>query len=500
MNKPLFVKQDYKVLLETPRGTRSGFRPLHWWVLGIAAAGGMLLFSSSPEEASARRADSLALALPGTGGEALETQAAQRLTRLPLPPAETSRPGPQDRPATTTETPPTAATAEPGEAARQPLTAATPSSPPPGRWHEARVKPGDSLARIFARLDLSPRELHAVMSLGKNVAALKRIHPGQKLQFRVDDQGRLLELKFEKDRLHALQVLRDAEGFSSREIARSPEHVTAHASATIDSSLFLAAQKAGLSDNLTMELAGIFGWDIDFALDIRAGDRFTVLYEELYLDGEKIGNGAILAAEFVNQGRVYRALRYTDTRGHSDYYTPQGKSMRKAFLRTPVAFSRISSRFSLGRKHPILNRIRAHKGVDYAAPYGTPVKATGDGKIVFRGAKGGYGKTVVLQHGSRYSTLYAHLSRFARSLKPGSRVRQGQVIGYVGQSGLATGPHLHYEFRVNGTHRNPLTVKLPAAAPIESRYRADFENHSRSLLAQLELVRERETQVALNRN
>ncbi|HEB99883.1 MAG TPA: M23 family peptidase [Thiotrichales bacterium] len=305
-------------------------------------------------------------------------------------------------------------------------------------------------------------------------------------------------MRYERNRLERLLVSRAADGFKAEVIERAPERATAHATATIDSSLFLAAQKAGLSDNLTMELAGIFGWDIDFALDIRRGDRFTVIYEELFLDGEKIGNGDILAAEFVNQGHVYRAVRYTDASGRTSYYAPDGHSMRKAFLRTPVAFSRISSRFSLGRKHPILNRIRAHKGVDYAAPYGTPIKATGDGKVIFIGRKGGYGKAVILRHGSRYTTLYAHMSRFARGLHSGSRVRQGQVIGYVGKSGLATGPHLHYEFRINGVHRNPLTVKLPAAAPIDRRYRADFEQKSRTLLAQLDLVRQSPTQVALN--
>jgi murein DD-endopeptidase MepM/ murein hydrolase activator NlpD len=238
-----------------------------------------------------------------------------------------------------------------------------------------------------------------------------------------------------------------------------------------------------------MELAGIFGWDIDFALDIREGDQFAVLYEGLYLDGERIGTGNILAAEFTNQGKLYRAVRYTDARGHTDYYAPDGHSMRKTFLRTPVSFTRISSRFNSGRKHPILNRIRAHKGVDYAAATGTPVKATGNGKIVLRGKKGGYGNTVVIQHGSSYSTLYAHLNNFARGKTVGSRVQQGEIIGYVGSTGLATGPHLHYEFRVNGVHRNPLTVKLPDAAPLPKKFREDFKLATENLIAQLELAK-----------
>ena len=246
-----------------------------------------------------------------------------------------------------------------------------------------------------------------------------------------------------------------------------------------------------------MELAGIFGWDVDFALDIREGDQFAVLYEQLYLDGERIGTGNILAAEFTNQGKIHRAVRYTDPQGHTDYYAPDGHSMRKTFLRTPVAFSRISSRFNLARKHPILNRIRAHKGVDYAASRGTPITATGNGKIDWLGKKGGYGNTIVIQHGSKYSTLYAHLNSYGRGLKKGSRVRQGQIIGYVGSSGLASGPHLHYEFRVDGVHRNPLTVKLPNAAPLPAKYRDQFKLASSNLLAQLETAKTTATVAAL---
>ena len=262
-----------------------------------------------------------------------------------------------------------------------------------------------------------------------------------------------------------------------------------HASAVIDNSLFQAAQEAGLSDSLTMELAGIFAWDIDFALDIRKGDEFTVLYEEQYLDGENIGEDSIIAAEFINRGEKHHAIRYTDESGNTDYYALDGKSMRKTFLRTPVEFSRISSRFSLGRKHPILNKIRAHKGVDYAAARGTPIKTTGNGKIAFLGKKGGYGNTIVIQQGSHYSTLYAHMSKFRSGLKTGSHVKQGQTIGYVGSTGLATGPHLHYEFRIDGVHRNPLTVKLPGAQPLAKQYRDDFDRKAEALLAQLDTVR-----------
>jgi murein DD-endopeptidase MepM/ murein hydrolase activator NlpD len=246
-----------------------------------------------------------------------------------------------------------------------------------------------------------------------------------------------------------------------------------------------------------MELAGIFGWDVDFALDIRSGDRFTLVYEELFLDGKKQRDGNIIAAEFNNRGKTYRALRYTNDEGVSDYFSPDGKSMRKAFIRTPVDFTRISSRFGK-RRHPTLNKMKNHHGVDYAAPRGTPIKAAGDGKLTFVGRKGGYGKTVKIQHGGKYSTLYAHMSRIKPGMRRGKKVRQGQTIGYVGSTGRSTGPHLHYEFRVNGVHRNPLRVRLPDAAPIHAKYKTDFLDKSRSLVARLDELTQ--TTIALNDN
>jgi len=205
---------------------------------------------------------------------------------------------------------------------------------------------------------------------------------------------------------------------------------------------------------------------------------------------EKLRDGPIIAAEFVNRGKTYRAVRYIDAEGRSNYYTPDGTAMRKAFLRTPVEFSRISSRFTLARRHPILNTIRAHKGVDYAAPAGTPVRSTSDGIIAFKGIKGGYGNVIELQHGSRYRTVYAHLSGFARNVRTGKHVSQGQIIGYVGQTGLASGPHLHYEFRVDGVHRNPLAVKVAQADPIGNRYRDDFIRQSQPLFAHLDVMKQ----------
>ncbi len=358
-----------------------------------------------------------------------------------------------------------------------------------GNWKKITIRDGDSLARIFAQEKIAASELHKILQSGPIARKLTRIYPGQTLSLRTAPEQGLLELVYEIDAMHSVRIRRQGDGYQARQVVKVPERRPTHATAIIDSSLFLAAQKAGLPENLAMELANLFGWDIDFALDIRAGDQFTVIYEELYLDGERIGTGNILAAEFINQGESYKAIRYADARGHIDYYTPEGRSLRKTFLRTPVSFTRISSRFSPGRKHPVLNRIRAHKGVDYAAPRGTPVKATGSGRIVWRGKKGGYGKTVIIQHGNQYRTLYAHLSSYKRGLKTGSRVQQGQIIGYVGSTGLATGPHLHYEFRVNGVHRNPLTVRLPAAAPLPAKYRDDFRRVSQTSLAMLELAK-----------
>ena len=363
-------------------------------------------------------------------------------------------------------------------------------------WQEIEVKKGDTLAGIFSRLGLSPQQLHALMSQGGAVNNLKKIFPGQILRISSSAEHGLVKLLYPIDKLSTLEITRNDDSFEVSTKHRTPETRIKHASGEIDSSLFLAAGRAGLSDSLTMELAGVFGWDIDFALDIRKGDQFTLLYEDKYLDGEFIGHGDILAAEFVNNGRRYQAVRYTDAGGKTDFYSLDGRSMRKAFLRTPVEIARISSGFNLKRKHPILNKIRAHKGVDYAAPRGTPIKATGNGKIVHRGKKGGYGKTIVIKHGTKYSTLYAHLSNYRKGQKVGSRVQQGDIIGYLGSTGLATGPHLHYEFRIDGVHRNPLRVKLPGAEPLKDKYRDDFNAKAEALLAQMDLVRS--IQVASN--
>ncbi|MEW8506912.1 MAG: peptidoglycan DD-metalloendopeptidase family protein [Candidatus Thiodiazotropha sp.] len=350
------------------------------------------------------------------------------------------------------------------------------------------IRNGDSLASIFKKHGLSANLLHRIVHSSDTAKKLTDIRPGEMLFLDMDEEQNFFGLRLQHSKIESLEITAVDDGFKAAELSRDVEVRTNQVSGTIENSFYIAAKEAGLSEQLIMKMAGIFGWDIDFALEIRSGDRFSVIFEEDYLDGEKLRDGAILGAEFINRGRSYRALLYTDDSGRSDYYSPDGRSMRKAFLRAPVDFRRISSRFTRERYHPVLGKKRPHRGVDYAAKTGTPIKAAGDGKIIHRGKKGGYGKTVIIKHGQTYTTLYAHLSRYNKKAKRGSKVKQGQTIGYVGKTGLATGPHLHYEFRVNGVYRNPLTVKLPAAKPIAKKYREDFELKIQPLLSKLDLI------------
>lgn len=336
-----------------------------------------------------------------------------------------------------------------------------------------RVKSGDSLAAIFKRAGLPKGTLPKVLALEDSKRYLRKIHPGDVIRIALNPKGGLDTLSFDIDAFHKLIVFSDEEQFASTIETASRETRVTSATGRIDSSLFLAAKDAGLSDNLVMGLVDIFAWDIDFAQDLRNGDHFSVVYEEILRDGKKISDGRILAAEFVNQNNQHRAVRFEHS-SRSGFYDPDGKALRKAFLRNAVKFSRISSRFKPKRWHPILKKWRAHRGVDYAARTGTPVRATGDGRIKTIGWVNGYGRVVMIQHGKRYLTVYGHLSKFARGLKKGSRVRQGQLIAYVGKSGYATGPHLHYEFRVDGKHRDPLKVKLPGAPALPKKLLTKF--------------------------
>ncbi len=368
----------------------------------------------------------------------------------------------------------------------QPVVAETKTTAEP-TWIQHRIQRGETLAGIFKRYHLNGDDLNELLRSDERlVKELTRLYPGRTVKFLVNEDGKLEKLMYRRSHRESITAARiDEDDFDIEKIFHQPRKRLEQASGIIQSSLYQAGKKAGLTDNLIMQLTDIFGWDVDFQRGIRPGDQFTVLYEKLFVDGEFIGNGPIVAAEFINRGKTYRAIRFTYD-GHSDYYTPEGKSLRKAFLRMPVKSARITSRFNLKRRHPLLHRIRAHKGVDYAAPIGTPVRATGDGRIIFRGWKGGYGRVVILQHGRRYTTLYAHLQRFNPRFKRGSRVKQGDVIAYVGKSGLATGPHLHYEFRIDGVHKDPLTVPLPDSKPIPKTLMAAFRQQAASLLAELD--------------
>jgi murein DD-endopeptidase MepM/ murein hydrolase activator NlpD len=361
--------------------------------------------------------------------------------------------------------------------------------PQPSDWVTVTVKSGQTISSIIEGQGMSKDDWLELMALGKATARLKTLRAGEKLSLRKNAEDSLEELSYEIDQTHTLQVHRINDQLEAITLEAALEHRTAQAVGVIDSSLFVDGLKAGLSNRMVMALAELFGYDIDFALGLRDGDRFAVVYDTIYKkDGQKLRDGEILAAEFVNQGRTYRAMRYTYPDGTVAYYNPDGQSLRKAFIRTPVDFVRISSGFNLARRHPILNIIRAHKGVDYAAVIGTPVKATADGVVEFKGIKHGYGNVMMLKHGSQYETVYAHLSRFRSGLGEGSRVRQGQVIAYVGMTGLATAPHLHYEFRVNGVHKNPMTVALPRANPLSRLQIAKWRGENAQVIAQLETM------------
>jgi murein DD-endopeptidase MepM/ murein hydrolase activator NlpD len=374
------------------------------------------------------------------------------------------------------------------ETAVQDALSTTLEIPPASGWITVKVKPGQTFSAIIEGEGMPKSDWLEVLALKGETARLKRLRAGEKFHLRKNAEGRLEELSFELDETQTLQIRRVDQQLEALILAAEMDARPAQAQAHISSSLFASGLEAGLSNRLIMELAEIFGYDIDFALDLRQGDRFTVIYEEIFKNGEKLRDGNILLAEFVNQNRTFRAMRHEDEQGNAAYYTPDGQSVRTAFLRSPVDFARISSRFNLRRMHPILNTIRAHKGVDYAAGTGTPIKATGDGKIVFMGVKGGYGRVVIVKHGTQYETLYAHMSRYRAGLGVGSRVRQGQVIGYVGATGLATAPHLHYEFRVRGIHKNPMTVPLPRANPLSKSELAVWKSQNAHLLAQLDAL------------
>ena len=353
------------------------------------------------------------------------------------------------------------------------------------KWDaEVTVRSGDSLSVIFERLGLS-RSVPALLRLDAAIEPLHRLHPGQVLHIHRDGQG-LRHLMFRSTLSRETHYWRMPGGtYTVGHVDLPVQHRRRTVSGMIDHTLFETGDDAGLSPSMILELAHIFGWDIDFALEIRQGDRFKLVWDEHWVQGRHVEDGPILAAEFVNQGRTYQALRYIGKNGRADYYTPDGEHLRKQFLRTPVDFTRISSHFNPRRLHPILKRVRPHRGVDYAAPTGTPVYAAGDGTVIRRGWESDYGRVIFIQHGTRYTTVYAHLSRYARGLKAGSKVAQGQIIGRVGRSGMATGPHLHYEFRIDGIHRNPVKVRFPSPHPLRYAELADFRQQTWPMLIAL---------------
>ena len=356
-------------------------------------------------------------------------------------------------------------------------------------WREERVRRGDTLGAVLARLGADDASAQRFLNADSRARALYRLRPGKALRVETDADARLLALRYLLPTGEELAVDRSGEGFVAQ--TRAPALTTRlELRATeIRSSLFAAADTVGMPDAITMQLAEVFSGDIDFLHDLRRGDRFVVLYETRYVDGEPLGTGRIVAAEFVNKGASYRAFLWRAPDGSDGYYAEDGRSLRKAFLRSPLAFTRVTSGFSLARFHPFLETWRAHKGVDFAGPTGTPVRATGDGRIALAAQQTGYGNVVVVRHSGAYSTVYAHLSRFAPGVRPGARVQQGEVIGYVGQTGWATGPHLHYEFRLNDVPRNPLSVALPNAQPLPAEQRSAYLEQVAASSVQLALGR-----------
>ena len=342
----------------------------------------------------------------------------------------------------------------------------------------------DTMDAIFRRMALDAADLAAIRTLPGIRQSLDFLKPGDSIEV-THAAGAVRELTRKVSETQTLTVIREDAGFAARIVSNPTETRIRTARATIHSSLFQAAAAANISGPVALKLANVFAWDIDFAQGIRAGDRFTAEYEQIYRNGAYVRDGDVLAAEFVNNGKIYRAVRFVAEDGSASYYTPEGKPMRKAFLRTPVDFIRISSVFNPHRLHPILNLIRGHMGTDYAAPTGTPVHAAGDGRVSFEGRRGGYGNALMLSHSNNVSTLYGHLSRFAAGVRVGSQVQQGEIIGYVGMTGLATGPHLHYEYLVDGVQKDPQTVRLPGAEALRTASLSKFRAAAAPLLSGL---------------
>ena len=358
-------------------------------------------------------------------------------------------------------------------------------------WSEERFSRGDTFAALLSRLGVNQSDFDLLRRSSLSKSPLRGLNPGVTVQAKVSGAGELQSLWYVVGRDRVVTLNREGDDFRSSEQPAQLNRREIMKSGEIRSSLFAATDAADIPDGVASQIADIFAGDVDFHRDLRRGDRFSVIYETYDFNGREMRSGRVLAAEFVNQNRSFRALWYPDTDGHSEgsYYTPDGKNLRKAFLRSPLEFSRISSGFGL-RMHPIQQSWRAHTGVDYAAPAGTRIRATGDGVIESIGSQGGYGNVVVMRHNSGITTWYAHMSAFARSLTRGTRVSQGDIIGYVGQTGWATGPHLHYEFRINDRFRNPLTISLPTSQPIQGSRLPRFLDYAQPYTARIDLMKD----------
>lgn len=376
---------------------------------------------------------------------------------------------------------PTAADAEPGRPAAD-------ADQPPPQWKTLRVRRGDSLSSLFARNGFAARDAYAIANLPA-AARLKKIRPGQVLHLAANARGEIVGARYSMDKLTEIHIRKDAGVFAAEVITRAPEIRRRAARVTIQDSLLQSAKRGNLANKTIYGLIDIFAWQVDFHREIHPGDQLSVIFEEHYLEQEKIDDGPILAAELQLGKRRLRAIRFVDTAGNRNYYAPNGDGIQSAFLRSPLKFGRVTSKFTHKRFHPILKKYRPHRGVDYGARTGTPVRSTGDGVVTMARRNGNYGNTIMIRHGQKYTTLYAHLHGFARGIKRGARVAQGQTIGYVGSTGWSTGPHLHYEFRVNGVHRNPLTVELPKSAPVAARDRPAFLQQAADWVAELERMR-----------
>lgn len=351
-------------------------------------------------------------------------------------------------------------------------------------WQNIEVQSGDNLSAIFHKVGLSDQDLFRVLNSSDEAKVLNQVYPGYTLDFLIPDNGELEQLRLLKSPLEGYLFTLNNNNYDVESILNFPQLRPAFKVGTITDSLFMAGQREQIPAITIMDMANIFGGVIDFILDPRTGDDFSILYEEKYLDGEFIGHGDILATQYTNQGKTFTAVRYIDEEGEVGYYNADGESMRKAFLRSPLDVFRISSNFNPNRRHPILNTIRAHKGTDYAAPTGTPIRATSDGQVTRASRNGSFGNLVIVKHAGGFETKYAHLSKYANGIKKGKRVRQGDIIGYVGSTGSATGPHLHYEFLMGGVHQNPRTIidKLPKAESIEPAEMDRFHTQTADLL------------------